>query len=75
METYIPEIWQVKKDNIYDAIHWLKIGVSNSEDLIQHIKSDCPSTNIWKNFIIKIEGEIVKMNECLENLKNCKIDE
>lgn len=68
--NYEPEIWQVKKDDIYSAIHVLGNAVAYAKDLlIEHDAHNGRTTKRNKDFALGLEADIKQMEQVRESLR------
>lgn len=80
LPEYLPEIWQIRKDYIYDAEYCIRLGMENLilelHSVIEKaiyagaIKDKSEADSL--QYVRDIRGKIHKMKETLENLKTGK---
>lgn len=74
-QTYIPEIWQVKKDTVYAAITAVDFGLEYAREcLADHDMLNGRMIHRHKRWAETMESHIQQMERTLKELRECGPD-
>lgn len=75
-QEYVPEIWAVKKDDIYSAIDAIQNGLEYARELLAKHEKELGRTTLSNRRLAEMmEKDIQQMEKTLEDLRECPLKE